>query len=326
MLYSDSMFPPHIATWFKNRQLEEKTLEKFNVSWNGTHIIVPIKDTTTGKVLFHKFRRDPSVEDGPKYKNQVGSKNTLFNMNPHWEEVIICEGELDAMLFDQYGLNATTSTGGANAFPNNWNTIFERKKVYIFLDNDDAGRKGTLRVASVINHSKTFIIPYPRYFTGKDTTEYFKSHSLEDFKNLQKNAYHLSFFVDDVKDVARLLKKCVEIRRELYKNDLSAEVLEEYVRLLNEKKAQLIHSKTKIEHDDTLIELKKIPITKFITFNGAGFTHCLWHNEKTPSLFYYEKENYVHCFGCSKHADVIDVIRAINNCSFAQAIEILKKI
>jgi len=68
--------------------------------------------------------------------------------------------------------------------------------------------------------------------------------------------------------------------------------------------------------------IKQVPISNFIKFNH-NTAKCLWHSERTPSMHYYKKDNHVKCFGCSKYADVIDVVMAINNCSFKEAVKIL---
>lgn len=67
-------------------------------------------------------------------------------------------------------------------------------------------------------------------------------------------------------------------------------------------------------------DVKHVPISNFIDFNRAGFANCLWHNEKTPSMKYYEKTNTVHCFGCDKTGDVIDVVQEVEGVDFLGAI------
>ena len=43
-----------------------------------------------------------------------------------------------------------------------------------------------------------------------------------------------------------------------------------------------------------------------IEVNRSGFTSCLFHNERTPSLKLYD--DHFHCFGCGKSGDVIALI------------------
>lgn len=82
------------------------------------------------------------------------------------------------------------------------------------------------------------------------------------------------------------------------------------------------------KHDNTKMDIeraKEIPIDEFVDFRG-GVARCVWHNDKNPSMHYYKKNNRVWCFACNKGGDVIDVVRAINNFSFLDAVNfILRK-
>lgn len=69
---------------------------------------------------------------------------------------------------------------------------------------------------------------------------------------------------------------------------------------------------------------KQIPITDYIEFNRSGFANCIWHNERTPSMKYYPKENRVWCFGCGCGGDSVDVVAQINNCSVGEALKLMK--
>lgn len=74
--------------------------------------------------------------------------------------------------------------------------------------------------------------------------------------------------------------------------------------------------------DNTLriMRAKDYPIENLIHFNSAGFANCIWHNEKTPSMKFSKKHNRVHCFGCGKHGDSVDVAQVIYGCTFLEAI------
>lgn len=67
---------------------------------------------------------------------------------------------------------------------------------------------------------------------------------------------------------------------------------------------------------------KLVPIDSIVEFK-RGFAPCLWHNEKTPSMKYYKKNNKVHCFGCGQGGDVIDVVQQIKDCDIKQAVQFL---
>lgn len=70
-------------------------------------------------------------------------------------------------------------------------------------------------------------------------------------------------------------------------------------------------------------QIVQIPISDYVKFNSQGFARCLWHEEKTPSMKLNVKRNKVHCFGCEKNGDIIDVVMAQNNVSFKEAFKAL---
>jgi len=77
------------------------------------------------------------------------------------------------------------------------------------------------------------------------------------------------------------------------------------------------------ESNQNLEVAKRIPISNFLEFTRAGFTKCLWHEERTGSLKYYPKTNHVYCYaGCGKK-DVVDVVMQLRNVDFKEAIKIL---
>jgi hypothetical protein len=59
------------------------------------------------------------------------------------QDLIICEGELDALVLIGMGFNAITTTGGVEGFASHWTRFFEGKDVCLMLDNDAAGLRVT---------------------------------------------------------------------------------------------------------------------------------------------------------------------------------------
>ena len=79
----------------------------------------------------------------------------------------------------------------------------------------------------------------------------------------------------------------------------------------------------KTDFNNSIVEAKRVPIDRFVEFNSADFAKCLWHPEKSPSLHYIRKDNKCHCFGCGTTKDTIDVVMALNNVTFNNAIKII---
>ncbi len=49
--------------------------------------------------------------------------------------------------------------------------------------------------------------------------------------------------------------------------------------------------------------------------------HCLWHEERTPSLAIYS--DHYHCYSCGERGDILDFIQKYYSVSFAEAVNAL---
>jgi hypothetical protein len=77
---------------------------------------------------------------------------------------------------------------------------------------------------------------------------------------------------------------------------------------------------------DAVLKAKAYPIGNLIEFK-RNKACCLWHNEKTPSLAYYTRNNSCYCFGsCGRAYDSIDAYMKIHNVPFLQAVDELNKL
>lgn len=76
--------------------------------------------------------------------------------------------------------------------------------------------------------------------------------------------------------------------------------------------------------DADIQRAKEYPIRDLVKVR-MNVTHCLFHDEKTPSMHVY-RDNHAYCFGCHKYADAIDIAMALNNMDFVTAVKWLLKI
>ncbi len=73
-------------------------------------------------------------------------------------------------------------------------------------------------------------------------------------------------------------------------------------------------------------QAQQVPIGEFLKFNRAHKAPCLWHQEKTASLYWNSKTNWVHCFGCGVNKNSIHVVMQLRGVKFLEAVKwILKK-
>ena len=174
--------PPHIREYLRRRGLTDAIIDQYKIGYGQFYrkqwITIPIKDIY-GNYSFFKLRQDPAFGND-KITYPKGIEAQLYD----WEmltnisgPLIICEGELDRLLLTSKGVSAVTSTHGAMTFKDEWvEKIKKETKVYICFDNDDAGKKGSERVAQMMDKCgyDTHLITLPKEVgDAGDITDYF---------------------------------------------------------------------------------------------------------------------------------------------------------
>jgi len=173
--------PLHIREYLHKRGLTDTVIDEYRLGYGQFYrkswITIPIKDIY-GNYSFFKLRQDPAFGND-KITYPKGAEAQLYD----WESLaksnslIICEGELDRLLLASKGVSAVTSTHGAMTFKNEWiEDIVKCKKIYICFDNDEAGKKGSKRVAKMLENMgcEIHIITLPEEVGEKgDITDYF---------------------------------------------------------------------------------------------------------------------------------------------------------
>jgi DNA primase catalytic core len=72
------------------------------------------------------------------------------------------------------------------------------------------------------------------------------------------------------------------------------------------------------------LDIVSIAQSHGIPINEHGQAQCFnGHDDKTPSLTFYEESQSYHCFGCKAHGDVISLVQHVAGCSFHEAMSVL---
>lgn len=167
-----------LAYLTEKRGYTQETIEKFKIFWNKKEecLMIPA------------IYRDGSVPNVKRKwtngdaKNVKGSVAALFNSAEIDNEgmLIICEGEPDCMLLDQYGYSAITNTAGASTFKKEWAKIIASKgrSVTLLYDNDEQGISGAERASKLLREHgvqvKNITLPKQIHDTTiKDVTDFF---------------------------------------------------------------------------------------------------------------------------------------------------------
>lgn len=340
-MYNKSL-PQNIRLWLNQRGISDIIIDKYEITFADGRIVIPVHDSN-GNIIFRKHRRNPESDEGPKYKYDFGSNSALYGREDAGESyAVICEGEFDCLALRSRDIPAYSSTGGSGTFEKSWAERFANKDVYICYDNDDAGIKGAFKVQGIIPHAKIIWLPSEVGEHG-DITDFFTklNKSTDDFHSLRNTAQSYrtpadwkssktkkemnEFKVLYAVQMDYLLRIARGLRSE-YKSDKNIMALNEmYLEKYNEVNHALKFFKKRVTNDnvDRLARAKAVPIPQFINFNADNTARCIWHHEKTPSMYYYEKQNRVKCFGCDKLGDVIDVVMELNKVTLTEALKII---
>lgn len=190
-LFSASLY---LAQLIEERGLTEATIKEWKLGWDGNRYTIPVYDKNGTLVNVRRYTMNPGPK-GDKVLNITGHGSArLFRPDilKENDEIVVCEGEMDCIILNQYGIPAVTHTGGAMTFSNSWAVEFSGKKVWICYDNDDAGRKGAARtgkmLAAFADNVYGIDIPLPE--KGADVTDYFVKEGMtaEDFQDLMRKA------------------------------------------------------------------------------------------------------------------------------------------
>jgi 5S rRNA maturation endonuclease (ribonuclease M5) len=185
-----------------SRGLTDETIEKFQFGWasRGSNLARHLKDlgfewdeilaTGLAKVMDGKkvadFFQDVIVfpylvagspvqirckEIGGKYRTPPGQPARLFNTDAVWgaKEVILCEGEIDAMSLTQIGYHAVAVPGAA-IWQDPWNGYFDgANRVFIMYDPDEVGQTNSLKVTEALGaKAKNVVLPVPEDRSQKE--------------------------------------------------------------------------------------------------------------------------------------------------------------
>jgi 5S rRNA maturation endonuclease (ribonuclease M5) len=122
-----------------------------------------------------------------KYKTCGGSSSRLYNTDACWDsdEIVVTEGELDAIMLEQHGFRAVAAPG-ASAWQESWDDyLVNIKRVWLLYDRDAAGEKAATRLVERLG-SKIRRILLSEEGTKCDPTEWFArdGHTAAEFEEL----------------------------------------------------------------------------------------------------------------------------------------------
>jgi hypothetical protein len=193
-LFSD---PELLKPFKEKRGLSNETIEKYNVGYrtDQKRYTIPIYDADGKLINVRGYRMNAAkAEDKLKSVDGHGSAALYLPDALEHDEVILTEGETDALVGREHGLNTMSHTTGAGSFQERWAVLFDGKTVFVCYDDDEGGSKGAARTASIVAKfaAAVYIIDLGigDRIKGADMTNYFVDlgHSTEDFLVLMEEA------------------------------------------------------------------------------------------------------------------------------------------
>jgi len=188
--YNDSLLNNSrvMEVFFRKRGLSIETIKKYKIGYDGDRFTIPI---FIGNVLVN-IRKYSIESSRAKMLNVDGFGSIkLYPFENIFKEgtIYIFEGELDAILANQVGINGISVTSGAGAWRKEWAYLLKGRDIVICYDVDSAGKKGAQAVAKNISAfaKSVKIINLPlNEPKGADFTNYIVdfSHKAEDFLKL----------------------------------------------------------------------------------------------------------------------------------------------
>lgn len=181
------------------RGLWTPTVKQYEIGWDGARnaYTIPVKDSSGDYVNIRRYQPRPPT--GRRKMWGVSGMNAprLYPVTALATEgpIIVCEGELDALVTNQYGFPAVTRTASAGTWKSSWNKPFKGRLVYLCHDMDHAGqeanRKVGLALSAYADEVRVIRLPYPLAEKGgKDLTDYWLDHDgdPDEFRRLLEEA------------------------------------------------------------------------------------------------------------------------------------------
>ena len=161
-----------LVRWFADRGITQKTLIRNKITEGKTYMPQISKEINT--IQFNYFNGDELINikyrDGSKnFKMVKDAEKIFYGLNDiiDSEEIIIVEGEMDKLSFEEAGYkNCISVPNGASNRKMNYldsceDILNNVKKVYLATDNDEAGVKLQKELSRRIGRDKCYIISYP---------------------------------------------------------------------------------------------------------------------------------------------------------------------
>lgn len=172
----------------------------------GTTHLLTIPYRNGSRLLGFKFREVVETSTGTKYLNSYGLQKSsgLFGIGLGVKDIVIVEGELDALHAKVMGADNVVATTGGRATETQIQDAIKRgvEKFTLLFDNDEKGRSFIVPTIKAIQKAggSIYVASLPDGY--KDLDEYLTAYTMEDYrKNVVGEALTYSTFL--LNDIVR---------------------------------------------------------------------------------------------------------------------------
>lgn len=172
----------------------------------GTTHLLTIPYRNGSRLLGFKFREVVETSTGTKYLNSYGLQKSsgLFGIGLGVKDIVIVEGELDALHAKVMGADNVVATTGGRATETQIQDAIKRgvEKFTLLFDNDEKGRSFVVPTIKAIQEAGGSIYVASLPDGVKDLDEYLTSYTMEEYKrNVVGQALTYSTFL--LNDIVR---------------------------------------------------------------------------------------------------------------------------
>jgi twinkle protein len=202
--------------YFTGRMISQKTLNKMKVYSSFENM--PQFKKSVDVICFPYFIDNKLINikyRGPNktFKLNSGSELIFYNFDAleRNKEIIICEGEIDALTWIENGydnvLSVPNGAGNNLQYLDSSINLFDNiEKIYLSTDVDTKGIELRDELLRRLGHHKCYIVNFKQY---KDANDYFVNYGGLEFKKLINNAKQIPVkgivkidsFIDDIRDL-----------------------------------------------------------------------------------------------------------------------------
>lgn len=150
------------------RKLTENTLLAFKIASTHAEIVFPYY--RDGELINVKYLGLSRPNGKKQIRAEAACEPCLFGwqcFSPDAREMVLCEGEIDAMTLWQYGFQAlSVPFGGGGGAKQQWVEYeFDRlsafDKIYLCMDDDDEGKIATAELIERLGRHRCFVVKLP---------------------------------------------------------------------------------------------------------------------------------------------------------------------